>query len=555
MKTGSLKLIVNMLAILATVTLSHVASAKDRYLVMYKSKQGFAAMNQYMLAEGVSSIKLEESLAHINGQILDSANPKAIEALRTHPEVALIEVETFRPSPKPVNGFKLTRVQKVVRTWNDDVPAGDSQVVPTLNEGVATPWGILAINAGQAWSMAEAGKNARVLVLDTGIDPNHPALKSNFEKGKNFVQSFDESKPEDFFDKEGHGTHCAGTVAGAYNEKTGFTGVAPLAKILMGRVCGDFGCSNIAIAQGINWGIQEAVDVISMSLGGGASSPAEKLAVINAEKAGVSVVAASGNDGTAKVSFPAALPTIIAVGAVDSTIKKTNFSQWGPELDIVAPGAAVLSSVPQGSGRDSSTEITVDGVVSLVKSAAFSGTKLFTTARAGELVPAGLGKPEDFAKINVVGKLALISRGEIAFAEKVKNALAAQAVGVVIYNNTAGLMQGSLSEDGTELDAAVVMIEQTVGQKLVEQITAGQKVSAAISTSASDYAMFDGTSMATPHVAGVVALLKSANKKLTPLQIRTILGTTALELGPNEANQYGKGLVQADKAVQMAISQ
>ncbi|MES2803232.1 MAG: S8 family serine peptidase [Bdellovibrionota bacterium] len=544
----------SIVVLVATIAVCNVASAKDRYLVIYKSQQGYAAMNQYMLTEGVSSVKVEESLVHVNGQVLETSNVNAINALRNHPEVEVIEAETFRASPKPVNGFKLV---KAAKTWNKDsvVSNDDTQNVPHLNEGVATPWGIMAVNAGQAWDTARAGANARVLVLDTGIDPNHPALKKNFEKGRNFFQSFDGPNPEDFLDKEGHGTHCAGTIAASYNEATGFTGVAPLAKILMGRVCGDLGCSNIAVAQGINWGVEQKVDVISMSLGGPSISAGERKAVANAEKAGVTVVAASGNGGNAAVSFPAALPTIVAVGAVDSSIKKTSFSQWGPELDIVAPGAAVVSSVPQGTGRDSVTEIVVDGVKTLVKSAAFSGTKLFPVAKVGELVPAGLGKAEDFAKVNVAGKFALISRGEISFADKVKYALAAKAIGVVVYNNTTGLMQGALSEDGTELDVAVVMIEQTVGQNLVAQINAGTKASAEIVTVASDYAMFDGTSMATPHVAGVVALMKSANKKLTPAQVRTILGTTALALAPNDANQYGKGLVQADKAVKMAVGQ
>lgn len=542
------------ISVLATVALGNTALAKDRFLVIYKSKQGFQAMNQFMLTEGVASVKVEDSLKHVNGQVLQTSNPKAIAALRNHPEVDVIEMETFRPSPKPINGFKISKSS--AQTWaQDSAPADDTQSTPHLNEGVSTPWGIMAVNAGAAWETARAGSKARVLVLDTGIDPKHPALKSNFEKGRNFFQSFDGPNPEDFIDKEGHGTHVAGTIAGAYNEQTGFTGVAPLAKILMGRVCGDLGCSNIAVAQGINWGVEQKVDVISMSLGGPSTSSAERRAVENAEKAGVTVIAASGNGGNAAVSFPAALPTVIAVGAVDSSIKKTSFSQWGPELDIVAPGAAVVSTVPQGTGRDSATEINIDGVKTLVKSSAFSGTKLFPTAKIGDLVPAGLGKAEDFAKIDVAGRFALISRGEIAFADKVKNALEAKAIGVVIYNNTTGLMQGSLSEDGTELDAAVVMIEQTVGLKLVEQINAGAKASAAISTSASDYAMFDGTSMATPHVAGVVALMKSANKGLTPLQVRTILGTTSLPLGPNDANQYGKGLVQADKAVKMAVGQ
>ena len=84
-------------------------------------------------------------------------------------------------------------------------------------------------------------------------------------------------------------------------------------------------------------------------------------------------------------------------------------------------------------------------------------------------------------------------------------------------------------------------------------IAKGPVASADVSTVASDYAQFDGTSMAAPHVAGVVALIRSANKKLTPAQVRMILTTTAMPLGPNNENQYGAGVVQADKAVKAAM--
>jgi len=241
---------------------------------------------------------------------------------------------------------------------------------------------------------------------------------------------------------------------------------------------------------------------------------------------------------------------------VDSSLTKTVFSQFGPELFIVAPGASVVSSVPQGTGRDSNVDVTVDGQTSRVKSAAFSGTKLFTTPKSALLVPAGLGKTEDFQKVNVAGKIALVSRGEIKFSDKIQNALAAKAIGVVIYNNTTGLMQGSVTEDGSEIDVAVVMVEKNLGLSLVDSINAGKSVTVAISTTASDYAMFDGTSMATPHVAGVVALIKSANKNLTPAQVRMIIKQTALTTAfPNTNNEYGSGLIQADKAVQMAVGQ
>jgi len=316
----------------------------------------------------------------------------------------------------------------------------------------------------------------------------------------------------------------------------------------MGRVCGEQGCSNIAVSQGINWGISKKVDVISMSLGGPLGTPAERRAVEAADKAGITVVAASGNDGKAKVSFPSAFPTVISVGAVDSTLKKADFSNWGPELDVVAPGVDVVSSVPLGSGRESLVLIENSEVVST----SFSGSPLVRSPAVNQLVAAGLGKPEDFKNVNVQGKFALILRGEIPFADKAKNAIAAGAAGVVIYNNAPGLIQGSLTSDGSTMAVPVVMIEQTMGESIVKQLLMGKTVTASLQTIATDYASFAGTSMATPHVAGVVALLKSANKNLTSAQVMDVLKKTATPLGPNTNNEFGAGLVNAEKAVTTA---
>lgn len=538
---------------LASLSLATTAQAKDRYLVIYKSQQGFAAMNNYFQTAEAPVVQLQKPLNALQAMIIKSSNSQALEVLKNHPEVLLVEKEMFTPAPRPVFGFKAQRA--TVNGWSDLADTQtDSQTdaqaqVPTLVEGVATPWGIKAVHAGEAWADSNAGLGAKVTVLDTGIDAQHPALKNVFLKGRNFFEGDNGLDPNDFSDREGHGTHVAGTIAGSYNEATGFTGVAPLAKVNMGRVCGELGCSSIAVADGINWAIEEKSDVISMSLGGPMGSSAQRMAIEKAEKAGVTVVAASGNGGNAKVSYPAAFNNVIAVGAVDVTITKTNFSQWGPELDIMAPGAAVVSSVPRGTGRDAEVMLTFNGVATAVKASAFGGAKIASTPKVSELVPAGLGKKEDFAAVNVEGKIALISRGEIAFSEKVQNAIAAKAIGVVIYNNVAGLMQGALTQDGSELDVAVVMIEKDMGLKAVETIKAGTAVTASIQTKASDYAMFDGTSMATPHVAGIIALMKAANKKATPAQIRQVIANTAIPMTPNANNEHGKGFIQADKAV------
>jgi subtilisin family serine protease len=358
----------------------------------------------------------------------------------------------------------------------------------------------------------------------------------------------------DYFDDNGHGTHVAGTILGAYNG-TGVAGVAPLANLLSGRVCGKFGCSSVGIIRGIEYGVAQKVDVINMSLGGPVASQAAREAVATADRAGVVVVCASGNDGQGTVSFPAAYAGSFAVGAIDSHLAKASFSNWGPELAIVAPGVNVLSSVPTGSGRESKVEL--QGVVNgEVKSKSFVGAQENETPVSAELVHVGLGKPEDFAGKNLRGKFALIGRGEIPFADKVKSALAAGASGVLIYNNEPGLISGALTQDGSSVGVPVAMIEQSVGQALVNSLASGQVAKASLSVARTNFSSFNGTSMASPHVAGVAALVKAANKNLTAAQVRQILSQTAdrLQASPERPNEFGAGLVNAKLAVEKALS-
>lgn len=540
----------NMFAVILTVLFATAAQA-ERVIVIMKDKESFKSAHMAYKMKGSYALKgfkvdgmsnsglsavdgqVEDSLENLNTLIIDTKTESEIEKLKANPSVAYVEKEIFHEAPRPVKGFLAKASPK------------QQQKV-----GQSTPWGILAVKAPQAWNASKQGLGSRVLVLDTGIDANHPSLKGNYERGQDFTGN---SSGADVTDTIGHGTHVAGTIAGVL-DKSGFTGVAPKAKILAGRVCAANGCSNVAIAQGINWGIQQKVDVISMSLGGMWSTPAERDAVSKADKAGITVVAASGNDGSARVSYPAALSTVIAVGATDINNKKADFSQYGPELAVVAPGVAVVSSVPMGTGREASVTIAVGNKAGKVNSSTFQGAKEILTPETNTLVPVGLGKPEEFAKVNVKGKYALVARGEIRFSEKVDNAIKAGAAGIVIYNNAPGLIQGALTEDGSVLPVAVFMIEQTVGQELVKQIAAGQSVQATLQTIATDYSPFDGTSMATPHVSGVVALMKAANKSLTGAQVKAILKQTAVPLGPNTANEYGSGLVDAEAAVNAALA-
>lgn len=538
----------NVFALLVSLAFVSAAQA-ERVIVIMKDKESFKEAHQAYRAGGSYALKnfklgakenalaqvdgqVEDSLSNLNTLIINAKDDAEIAKLQANPAVAYVEKEMFHEAPRPVKGF-----------------LGAAIMASKVKTSPKTPWGISAVKAPEAWIKSNRGAGARVLVLDTGIDAEHPSIKANFEQGQDFTGDSDGS---DFSDKVGHGTHCSGTIAGVL-DKTGFTGVAPDAKLLMGRVCSEQGCSNVAIAQGINWGITQKVDVISMSLGGAWSTPAERTAVAAADKAGITVVAASGNDGTAKVSYPAALSSVIAVGAIDNTLHKADFSQYGPELAVVAPGVAVVSSVPQGTGREAGVSILVGQKATKVNASTFQGAREILTAETNVLVNAGIGKPEEFTAA-VKGKYALIARGEIKFTDKVQNAINAGAAGVVIYNNAPGLIQGALTDGTSTLPVGVFMIEQTTGLEIVKQLAAGQTVSATLQTVATDYSAFDGTSMATPHVAGVVALIKAANKSLTGAQVKAILKATATPLSPNDKNEYGSGLVNAEAAVQAALA-
>lgn len=552
-----LKKTIAVVGLVATTLFSGSAFA-ERFAVIMKDRETFRQTHQQIQkgiqlqavqlksVRGLTSpfqkvgVHVEQSLGHLNSLVVQAETAEQLQALRATGLVESIEKEVFYPAPKPILGFMPTRA------WTFNLQSAAAVVNPLDLPAPGVPWGIGAVHAPQAWGPAHKGATARVLVLDTGIDRDHPALKNNFEEGRDFTG--EEASPYEYADVIGHGTHCAGTIAAVQLEE-GFVGVAPEAKILAGRVCGHQGCSNIAVAAGMNWAIEKNVDVVSMSLGGPFATPVEMRAAKALNEAGITVVAASGNEAKQGVSYPAAFETSIAVGAVDHNLEKAKFSNWGPELDVVAPGVDVVSSVPMGSGRES--KALVNG--NRVKSTSFSGSPEISEAISNQLVFSGLGKPGDFPEA-VQGKFALISRGEISFADKVTAAIQAGAAGVVIFNNEAGLMNGALTTDGSTVAIPVVMIEQNMGVQIKAALEIGSKVEFSMQTLATNYASFAGTSMATPHVAGVVALMKAANHSLTPAQVLSILKETATALGPNSNNEFGSGLVNAERAVQAALA-
>jgi subtilisin family serine protease len=430
--------------------------------------------------------------------------------------------------------------------------------VPSATQAEIRPWGIDTVRAPGAWGTTK-GRTIKVAILDTGIDSLHYDLVDRYKGGYNFV-----AKNTHPWDGHGHGTHCAGIIGATLNS-VGVVGVAPEVDIYALKVLSDAGTGTSAdILAAVDWAVQNHMNIASMSLGGGLGitaptgqaarvpvySPTEELAYQNAYNAGLLIITAAGNDGEPVVMYPAAYQAPMAVGAIDQTLTLATFSDYGADLEIVAPGVDILSTFPRGTGRDSKVmQGTTKYDANVIEFSALTGSAGIT--RQAINCQKGLA-PSDFPA-QVAGNIALIQRGDSSFASKVQKAQDAGAVGAIIYNNVAGNFNGTL---GTARDDARnrdwipgVSLSLADGQALA----ALGAPTVTLINAVGDFIKESGTSMATPHVSGVAALTWAANPTLTNQQVRDILKQTARDLGvPGTDPQYGAGLADAAAAVRAA---
>lgn len=246
------------------------------------------------------------------------------------------------------------------------------------------------IGADFANAFTRGRPDVRVAVLDTGIDRDHPELAGRVVAAADFVNLVGldttafvgdvldaDADPED---EVGHGTHVAGIIAG--EGRTMNAGIAPGCRLMAVRVLATMqtahGLQGAGIPDNINpalkWSVDNGADVINMSVGirhtGGGLPHAD--VVRYALSKGVSVVAASGNDGAPTKYYPGALPGVIAVGACDENGRVASFTSYGAQITVIAPGVGILSSYANGryavASGTSQASPHVAGAVALMKS-------------------------------------------------------------------------------------------------------------------------------------------------------------------------------------------
>ena len=329
--------------------------------------------------------------------------------------------------------------------------------------GYGLQWHYPLINLPQAWDVTPGSTSVVVAVVDTGVFLAHPDLVANLVAGYDFISDPARARdgngidpnPDDPGDaatlgnSSYHGTHVAGTVAAVGGNGVGVTGVSWNTKIMPIRVLGAGGGTSADIMNGLRWasGLTNSsgtlpakkADVINLSLGClGCFSTTEQAVYNEVRTAGVIVVAAAGNENSGTNGYPASYTNVISVSAVDMQPLKAPYSNFGPNVDIAAPGGD-MSKDRDGNGVP-------DGVVS-------------------------------------------------------------------------------------------TWVDDSTG------------------TRQADYTAMQGTSMASPHVAGVAALMRAVCGTLTPAQLDTIISTGEMTVDLGTAgrdNTYGYGLVDTFKAIQAA---
>ncbi|MFU2157714.1 S8 family serine peptidase [Caldisericum sp. AR60] len=405
------------------------------------------------------------------------------------------------------------------------------------------------------------GNNIKIGIIDTGVDYTHKELGGGKFPNLKVIGGYDFADNDpDPMDYDGHGTHVAGIAAGS--EK----GIAENAKIYAYKVFSKNSTTTTSslIIKALDQAVKDKCDVVNISIGltnGGATSDdPESQAVRRAVNSGVVVVAAAGNNGVSSeffeypISSPASVDLAIGVGA----------SSDGITGIINSYGRKIIAQYPNESPDF------IEGDY--------------------QIVYCGLGRKEDFANIDVKGRIALIERGQIYFGDKDLNAKDAGAVGVIVYNNVSGMPKITLVSqsnpsrndfipflfvsftDGQFLKEHIderISINNVYGLGLIAEFSSQgptsdfylkpDLVAPGVNISSTylnnSYAEMSGTSMASPVVAGSVALIKQAKPNLQSQEIKYLLMNTAdILYNPSSSKPFsptlqGSGRVNVYNAV------
>lgn len=509
----------NKLSVIAAATLlamgfTAAASASDRVIIKVdNSKKGVVKALAKQLG---GDIKVDADgfvAAQFSGKSLSE-----IKGLLNNPHIELVEEDMLR---------------KPMAIYADDLGNPMTEQL--------TPYAVYQSQANLV--NFNAGAGMKVCVIDSGLD------RSNIDFNWGNITGNNDSGTGSWDVNGGpHGTHVAGTV-GAADNGVGVVGMAPGVAMHIIKV---FNAEGWGYSSDLAYAAQKCTaagaNIITMSLGGGGANSTESNAFATFTNNGGLVLAAAGNDGNNVRSYPAGYPSVMMIGANDADNNIADFSQF--------------PSCTSGKGKNATTdekicvEVTAGGVDTLstypadmatASSLYAAGTAFASSAMenagsaSGNTYFMGLATSTDSA---AAGKVCVIDRGTISFHDKVKNCENSGGIGAVIINNEAGMLYGTLGEGSANTTSI-----PAVGAAMEDRSMLLAAGTMSVTIEGSDYGYMSGTSMATPAVAGIAALVWSNFPSCSGTEIRNALKATAQDAGAAGKDVYfGYGIVKAKAA-------
>jgi subtilisin family serine protease len=455
---------------------------------------------------------------------------RAVAGLARNPNIADIEVDAVR-APSAL--------------WSDLTLGGET-----------VPYGVQMVQADQV-SGAAAG-NRTVCIIDSGYSQQHVDLKdaSGGEVTANVSDSGSGTWDQDSC---GHGSHVAGTVAATAGNASGVVGVAPGVKLHVVKVFGDDALAggncqwtySSNLVNALNKCVAAGANVVSMSLGGSLKNRTEENAFKSANNGGVLSIAAAGNAGNKTTSYPAGYASVVSVAAVDADENVADFSQKNRDVELAAPGVAVLSTVPW-----------LDTNTLTSGSAGVSGAHVENSARTAGYTNTIVdgGQCTSSSAVYPAGAIVLCQRGTNSFNDKVVNVKNGGGGAAAIYNNvasdaTCGDFAATLG-DGNSSSIPAIGMSCADGATMLGAVNSAGTLVSRFDAPASSYEAWNGTSMATPHVSAVAALVWSHCPGSSNAQVRDALAKSARDRGAaGRDTSYGFGIVQAKAALEFMQAQ
>lgn len=421
------------------------------------------------------------------------------------------------------------------------------------------PYGLAAVQATSfttaqrsTTSSVNATSKFPICIIDSGFDATHPGLQGVTLRA---------GEPAGFnTDTCGHGTHVAGTISARTTVDGVLNGAVELIiiKVFDTASCGWTYSSSLTNAMQRCQAL--GARIISMSLGGPGSSTTEEAAINTLYNTrGVLLIAAAGNDGTTGTSYPAGYANVVSVAAVDSSNAKAGFSQANADVELAAPGVGVYSTIPAVivppaiTSKPSSTDPTVwtfTGGHQYMTNLPLPARKAFNAlaVRCTRTTSGGASCPSTTTS----GRVCVIPRSSrdtaSSFCTVARVCQTAGGVGVIFHtsSSSSSVWTGTISST-----CSITVPVMTMPGTWLSYFPTGARVT---NTVQAPYALYSGTSMATPHVSAVAALVWGQHPSCPAPVIRCALKQSALDLGTAGLdNSFGWGLVQAKAAADWLV--